>query len=114
MPLEDVVATCIAAAEGDLVRSRAPLFRIVQTGEEDRLRSQASTPCGLTPREREALALVAQGYRNRALAERLFLAEGSVRNLLSRVYERIGVGSRVEAVLWAWQNGVAGTGEQRL
>jgi DNA-binding NarL/FixJ family response regulator len=60
----------------------------------------------LTARQRELLALMAEGYSNAAIAEELFLAEKSVENHLSRIYHALGIHSvdpqahpRVQAVL---------------
>jgi DNA-binding NarL/FixJ family response regulator len=50
----------------------------------------------LSPREREVAVLVAQGLRNREIAERLFISERTVENHIHRVLERSGLRSRVE------------------
>jgi DNA-binding NarL/FixJ family response regulator len=52
----------------------------------------------LTPRQREILQLVAQGLTNAAIAERLVLAEKSVENQLTTVYEHLGIDRRDGAV----------------
>jgi two-component system response regulator DevR len=54
-------------------------------------------PGGLTDRERQILELIAQGKTNREIGEVLFLAEGTVRNQVSGVLAKLGVGSRAEA-----------------
>jgi two-component system nitrate/nitrite response regulator NarP len=53
----------------------------------------------LTERERELLARLAEGLDNREIAQRVALSEGTVRNLLSRLYEKLGVANRTQAVL---------------
>lgn len=58
----------------------------------------------LTPREREVLELISQGIENVEIAERLDLAEQTVRNYASSIYEKIGVNSRAQAVVWALDN----------
>jgi DNA-binding NarL/FixJ family response regulator len=60
----------------------------------------------LTKREREILVLVAKGHANEEISELLFVAEGTVKNYVSRIYDKIGVSSRAEAVAWAWEHGV--------
>jgi len=52
----------------------------------------------LTPREQEVLQELAQGHGNRAIAERLFLSEDTVKSHLPKVYRKLGVTSRAEAV----------------
>ena len=55
----------------------------------------------LTSREREVLNLLARGLSNRDIAEELVITHKTVKNHLSRIYEKIGVGSRAEAIaLW--------------
>jgi DNA-binding CsgD family transcriptional regulator len=52
----------------------------------------------LTPRQRELLALVAEGLTNHQIARRLGIAEGTVRVHLNQIYSRLGVTSRTAAV----------------
>jgi DNA-binding NarL/FixJ family response regulator len=55
----------------------------------------------LTAREREVLNLLARGLSNRDIAEQLVITNKTVKNHLSRIYEKIGVHSRAEAIaLW--------------
>jgi NarL family two-component system response regulator LiaR len=59
----------------------------------------------LTPREFEVLRLLAQGLSNRAIAESLVISERTVQTHLSSVFDKMGVTSRVEAVLSAIRRG---------
>ena len=61
----------------------------------------------LTERERDVLHHIAQGLTNPQIAETLFIAEGTVKNHVSHIYDKLGVRTRAEAVAWAWQHGVA-------
>lgn len=54
----------------------------------------------LTRREREILELMADGLTNAEIAERLGIAEHTVRNHVSNAYEKIGTSDRVKAALW--------------
>ena len=58
----------------------------------------------LTPKERAVVGLVAQGLRNRAIAEELGLTEGTVKVYLHRIYEKLGVSSRTELAILARDN----------
>jgi DNA-binding NarL/FixJ family response regulator len=60
----------------------------------------------LTPREIEIVRMVAQGLRNRMIAERLSISEGTVKVHLHNIYEKLGVGGRLELVLCAQQRGL--------
>ena len=60
---------------------------------------------GLSARESEVLALIAQGLSNQEIAERAFLSINSVKTYIRSAYRKIGVQRRTQAVLWATQNG---------
>lgn len=59
----------------------------------------------LTSREAEILSLMALGLDNRRIAATLLIAEQTVRNHVSVIYQKLGVTSRTEAVVWARQRG---------
>ena len=59
----------------------------------------------LTAREREVLELVAQGHDNTKIAKRLDISEKTVRNHVSTVLSKLGVDSRVQAVVRAREAG---------
>jgi DNA-binding NarL/FixJ family response regulator len=61
------------------------------------------SPDALTPREVEIVRMVAQGLRNKAIAERLAISEGTVKVHLHNIYEKLGVDGRLELVLCAQQ-----------
>ncbi|MFF2195848.1 response regulator transcription factor [Streptomyces sp. NPDC058157] len=67
----------------------------------------------LTAREAEVLDLVARGYDNRRISRELFLAEKTVRNHVTRVFEKLGVASRAEAVARARDAGLGSAGDGR-
>ncbi len=60
----------------------------------------------LTARERDVLVLLAKGYPNEQIAETLFIAEGTVKNHVTHIYDKLGVSSRAKAVAWAWEHGL--------
>lgn len=53
---------------------------------------------GLTPRELEILALMAEGLSNREIAERAFVSENTVKTHASRVLEKLGAARRTQAI----------------
>jgi len=57
-------------------------------------------PPSLTPREREVLALVAEGLANKQIARRLGIAEKTVKAHLTRVFAALDVTDRTQAALW--------------
>ncbi len=60
----------------------------------------------LSPRERELLSLLAQGFSNAEIAERLFLSEGTVRNYLSAIFSKLNVSDRTQAAILALRHGL--------
>jgi DNA-binding NarL/FixJ family response regulator len=67
-------------------------------------RSQASSGADLSAREREVLALVAEGLPNKLIARRLEISEKTVKAHLTQVFAEIGVTDRTQAALWAQRN----------
>lgn len=59
----------------------------------------------LTPREEQVVALVAEGLGNRQIAVELNLSEHTIKKYLFRIFEKLGVSTRVELVLYAMNNG---------
>lgn len=53
-----------------------------------------------TEREQQLIALVAQGYKNREVAEAMGTTEHVIKNYLRVVYDKLGFGNRVELALW--------------
>ncbi|KPI30574.1 response regulator [Streptomyces sp. NPDC054950] len=58
---------------------------------------------GLTDREREILALIGEGLTNRQIGQRLYLAEKTVKNHISRLLAKLGVERRIQAAVIATQ-----------
>ncbi len=87
--LNDVLARALVHARP---RPAAPVVRaagLPAAGEVD----------PLTPREIEVVGLLASGLDNRQIGARLFLSEKTVKNHLTRIYEKLRVSNRVQAVL---------------
>jgi DNA-binding NarL/FixJ family response regulator len=72
------------------------------------MREAASREAGksLTPRELEIVRMVAQGMRNKVVAEKLCISEGTVKIHLHNIYEKLGVDGRLELVLYAQEKGL--------
>jgi len=61
----------------------------------------------LSRREREILRLAMQGHDNARIGAELFISDKTVRNHVSRIYEKLGVGSRAQAIALAHERGFA-------
>ena len=55
----------------------------------------------LTPREKEILNLIAEGYLNKQIAQYLHLAESTIKNHIAHIFEKLGVSNRTEAAIKA-------------
>ncbi len=64
------------------------------------------TDLALTDRERDIIRLVAQGYDNKEIAAELFLAEGTVRNQVSRLLEKTALKDRTQLAVYAVKHGL--------
>jgi DNA-binding NarL/FixJ family response regulator len=60
----------------------------------------------LTDREFEVLSLMAKGYKNDEIAESLFITTQTVKNHIRRIFRKLGVETRVDAVLYAIDQGL--------
>lgn len=60
----------------------------------------------LSAREREIVALVAQGYKNKEMAEKMFISEQTVKNHLHNIFDKLGVSDRLELALYAIHKGL--------
>jgi DNA-binding NarL/FixJ family response regulator len=66
----------------------------------------------LSQREREIVSLVAQGYKNREMAEKMFISEQTVKNHLHNIFDKLGVSDRLELALYAIHKGLHVTERQ--
>lgn len=58
----------------------------------------------LSPRERQLIGLLTQGLRNKEIAGRMNITEGTTKAYLSRLFEKTGVGDRLELAVYAMKN----------
>ena len=93
-----------AIAKGEMVLSPAitpAVFEALRRAPGTENEGEQLGLGSLTSREREVLNLLARGLSNAAIAEELVITNKTVKNHLSRIYEKIGVHSRAEAIaLW--------------
>ncbi|MGW2376676.1 MULTISPECIES: response regulator [Kitasatospora] len=110
---EELLAGIRAVAEGDAVVAPAITRRLLDAyAHHLPVRPPGATPVedprleALTEREREILVAIAQGWTNSEIAQRLVLAESTVKTHVSRVLAKIGARDRVQAVIFAYDRGL--------
>lgn len=82
----------------------ASLFVEMTRGKAD---PEAARVASLTDREREIVALVGEGLKNREIAARLFISETTVSHHLTSIFAKLGVADRMALVFYAYRHGLA-------
>ncbi len=82
------------------------LMDLVRTGGRIASDAAVSHPFGLTPREREVLALVVAGYANKEIARTCAVSEETIKHHLTRMFDKIGASNRLELAMVATQAGL--------
>lgn len=112
--VEDVVRSIkLAVSGGSLID---PLLTPVIMNEYRRMtgqRSERSRDGALSERDLTLLKLLAAGYNNRQISEELSLAESTVKNNLSSLFQKLGVRDRTQAVLHAIEGGLVEPNSRR-
>ena len=101
--LQPVVAAKLLDAFAQMPPQPVTPIVFTETHAQD---GNAATLDALTERERQVLALVAEGAGNLHIARRLHLAEGTVKNHLSVIMDKLGAENRTQAVAIARQQGL--------
>ncbi|MBI3401933.1 MAG: response regulator transcription factor [Acidobacteria bacterium] len=102
----DALIDCVRrVASGEQWIQRETVTKALQS-VLDREAALREAGAALTPRELDIVRMIAQGLRNRAIAERLSISEGTVKVHLHNIYDKLGVNGRVELVLRAQERGL--------
>ncbi|WP_327075048.1 response regulator transcription factor [Kitasatospora purpeofusca] len=105
--LKQISGTDLVSAVRTLAAGQSMLDPGATTRLMARLRGDTSPPASdlpqLTDREREILALIGEGLTNRQIGQRLYLAEKTVKNHVSRLLAKLGAERRVQAAIIATQ-----------
>jgi DNA-binding NarL/FixJ family response regulator len=106
---EDVAATVRQAFDHTIFLAKTATTNGTPSGALPPVVSGEEEQISLTRREREILALVAEGHSNRELARMLWVTEQTVKFHLSNIYRKLDVANRTEASRWAHRHGLVGT-----
>jgi DNA-binding NarL/FixJ family response regulator len=107
-PAEDLVAGVRVVATGEALLAPSITRRLI-TEFARRPAADRPSPAALddlTPREREVLLLIAQGLSNHEIAEKLFLSEGTVKTHIKRIFYKLDLRDRTQAVILAYNVGL--------
>jgi two-component system, NarL family, nitrate/nitrite response regulator NarL len=89
---------------GEAWIDRATMGRVLaELSSPTRVDENAARAMLLTSREREVVALVAQGLKNKHIGERLFISETTVRHHLTAIFDKLEVSDRLELLIFAYR-----------
>ncbi|MEU7659111.1 response regulator transcription factor [Streptomyces lincolnensis] len=101
----DLVSAVRTVASGQSLLDAATTTRLMRSLRADPAETATIAPEleGLSPRERDILALIGDGLTNREIGKKLYLSEKTVKNHISRLLAKLGVQRRVQAAVLASQ-----------
>ena len=115
---EQLIEAVQVVARGDALLSPDVTRKVIEAASARRVQRAADAPpaparrtappelASLTDREREVLALLAEGRSNAEIATRLWVGEATVKTHVSKVLQKLGLRDRVHAVVYAYEHGV--------
>ncbi|MGI5352237.1 response regulator [Streptomyces sp. CA-250714] len=121
-PPADLIAAVRVVAEGEALLAPSVTRRLIaefarqRSGPTPRKGRASATPelrlKALTERETEVLELVARGQSNTEIAASLVLAEQTVKTHVSRIFAKLALRDRAQAVIFAYESGLVAPGDQ--
>lgn len=105
--LDELLAAVRAVAQGEAVIDPSIAGRVLAELRRPRPGNDSDEVAdGLSDRDLEILQLLAQGLSNQEIADRLFLAEKTIRNRLSLIFKKLHLDNRTQAALYALREGL--------
>ena len=104
---DEVLRAIRAVGAGEAIFSPAIATRLMDYFANIRPAAPPQVFPELSDREREILALIAQGHRNAEIAERLYLSPKTVRNHVTNILDKLQVADRAQAIIRAREAGLA-------
>jgi DNA-binding NarL/FixJ family response regulator len=112
VPPEQLVDGIRAVVHGDALLSPTITRRLIEVYLEHVPAGTRSVAVGtLTPREAEILGLLGRGLSNAEIADHLVVTEATVKTHVARVLMKLGLRDRVQAVIFAYENGIISIGQ---
>jgi DNA-binding NarL/FixJ family response regulator len=112
-PRERLLEAIHVVQGGDALLSPSITRRLVEdfAARTDPIEPPAAVLEQLTSRERQVLGLVARGYSNTEIAQRLVVTEATVKSHVGSILSKLGLRDRVQAVVFAYEHGIVIAGE---
>jgi len=109
---EELIGAIHALAAGDSLLSPSVTRRVIERMTEQPVADPAAGKRlgALTPREREVLKLMATGLSNREIAAAFVIEESTVKTHVKRILMKLRLRDRVQAVIFAYESGLASPG----
>ncbi|WP_072812611.1 response regulator [Rhodococcus zopfii] len=105
-PADELVRAVRVVAEGQALLAPTVTRRLIADVTRRRTPRRSTALDVLTPRETEVLELIAQGLSNQEIAERLFVAEQTVKTHVGKVLGKLHLRDRAQAVVVAYESGL--------
>jgi len=102
---EEIHRAILAVARGEAVLDAAIQHHVLAAAAEGGAADEL--PDGLTPREAEVLALIADGLTNAEIADRLVVSQATVKSHVNHLFAKAGLRDRAQAVAYAYRTGLA-------
>ena len=106
-PPEQLIAAIHTIAAGDALLSSAVTKRVIEQFTHIPRPTPPRELDALTERERDILRLIAEGLSNSEIGERLYISETTVKTHVTHVLQKLNLRDRVQAVVLAYQSGLA-------
>jgi DNA-binding NarL/FixJ family response regulator len=104
---DQIRAAVEAVARGEAALDPAVQHHVVAALTVPAPEVEPELPDGLTPREAEVLALIAEGLTNTEIADRLVVSAATVKSHVNHIFAKASVRDRAQAVVYAYANGLA-------
>jgi DNA-binding NarL/FixJ family response regulator len=113
-PPGDLIAAVRVVAAGDALLAPSVTRRLIEQSFKAKPALQRSARLdALTPREEEVLRLIARGLSNTEIAKALFVSEQTVKTHVGKVFSKLGLRDRAQAVICAYETGLITAGDPR-
>lgn len=112
-PPEEIAAAVRIVAGGDALLAPAVTRAVIEEFTRHPQPPSQTAPRGLdelTPREREVLDLLARGRSNTEICAQLVISEATTKTHVARILQKLSLRDRVQAVIYAYENGVVTPG----